>query len=80
MTHLILTVEGLEGAGADVFVKRRTGQIVAAELAPCDALGARVLEVVLHEHSGDLSAARISAGDCVMLARIQMSLEHDNNM
>lgn len=77
MTHLVLTVEGLEGAGADVFVERRAGQVVAAELAACDALGARVLEVVLHEHARYLCATRIGARYRVVLACVQVCLEHD---
>jgi len=45
-----------------------------AKLASCPPLRASVLEVVFHQHPGDLSSALASARDGVVFAGVQVGL------
>ena len=57
-----------------------SGEVLAAELAARPPLGARVLEVVLHEHAGDLRAAAVAAGRRVVLANVEVGLQAERQL
>ena len=72
---LVLAVQRLEPAAPHVSLKGVSGEVLAAELAACASLRAGVLEVVLHEHAGDLGAAAVAARRRVVLAHVQVGLQ-----
>lgn len=70
---LVVAVHRLKSAAQLMVVDGRARKVPLAVLAADEALLARVQHVVLHEEAGNLGAARVEAGDGVLLTGVEVS-------
>lgn len=60
---------------ASGYLERVTGEFFGTKVATCSPLSASVLQMILHQHAWNHRAALVAAGNRIVLAGIQVSLE-----